>query len=102
MKIAEYTKTPLTWSKRTHFNLILQEDTNYCEYITETPNNLLFLYGEQVAFVDKDILKQRILHKKEELKAIEASFIWLYAHAPSEEHRKKLIDQFVNKHGKKL
>jgi translation initiation factor 2 beta subunit (eIF-2beta)/eIF-5 len=51
---------------------------------------------------DKDILKQRILHKKEELKAIEASFIWLYAHAPSEEHRKKLIDQFVNKHGKKL
>jgi uncharacterized protein YjbI with pentapeptide repeats len=60
MKIAEYTKTPLTWSKRTHFNLILQEDTNYCEYITETPNNLLFLYGEQVAFVDKDILKQLV------------------------------------------
>ena len=51
---------------------------------------------------DKDILKQRILHKKEELKAIEASFIWLYAHAPSDEHRKKLIEQFVNKHGKKL
>lgn len=51
---------------------------------------------------DKDILQQRIMHKKEELKAIEASFIWLYAHAPTEEHRTKLIEQFVNKHGKKL
>jgi hypothetical protein len=51
---------------------------------------------------DKDILKQRIMHKKEELKAIEASFIWLYAHAPTEEHRIILIEQFINKHGKKL
>jgi hypothetical protein len=51
---------------------------------------------------DKDILRQRIMHKREELKAIEASFIWLYAHAPSEEHRQKLVDQFVNKHGKRL
>jgi hypothetical protein len=51
---------------------------------------------------DKDILKQRIMHKREELKAIEASFIWLYAHAPNEEYRTKLVEQFVTKHGKKL
>ncbi len=51
---------------------------------------------------DKDILKQRIMHKREELAAIEASFIWLYAHAPSEERRNKLVEQFVNKHGKRL
>jgi hypothetical protein len=51
---------------------------------------------------DKDILRQRIMHKREALAAIESSFIWLYAHAPSEEHRQKLVDQFVNKHGKRL
>jgi len=51
---------------------------------------------------DKDILRQRIMHKREALKAIESSFIWLYAHAPSEEAKQKLVDQFVNKHGKRL
>jgi hypothetical protein len=51
---------------------------------------------------DKDILKQRILHKKEELKAIEASFIWLYAHAPSAEAQLDLVTRFINAHGKKL
>ncbi len=51
---------------------------------------------------DKDILKQRIMHKKEELKAIEASFIWLYAHAPSAEAQLDLVTRFINAHGKKL
>jgi hypothetical protein len=51
---------------------------------------------------DKDILRQRIMHKREALKAIEASFIWLYAHAPSDEAKQKLVEQFVNKHGKRL
>jgi hypothetical protein len=42
------------------------------------------------------------MHKREALKAIEASFIWLYAHAPSNEAKQKLVEQFVNKHGKRL
>ena len=51
---------------------------------------------------DKDILKIRINEKKDKLKNIENSFIWLYAHAATDEAKQKLVDQFVNKHGNSI
>jgi len=51
---------------------------------------------------DKDILKIRINKKRDELKSIESSFIWLYAHAQTDEEKQKLIDHFVNKHGNNI
>jgi len=51
---------------------------------------------------DKDILKIRINEKKDKLKNIENSFIWLYAHAPTDEEKQKLVDQFINKHGNNI
>lgn len=51
---------------------------------------------------DKDILKIRINEKKDKLKNIENSFIWLYAHASTDEAKQKLVDQFVNKHGNNI
>jgi len=51
---------------------------------------------------DKDILKIRISEKKDKLKSIESSFIWLYAHAATDEAKQKLVDQFVNKHGNNI
>lgn len=48
---------------------------------------------------DKDILKIRINKKRDELKSIESSFIWLYTHAQTEEEKEKLINHFINTHG---
>jgi len=50
---------------------------------------------------DKEILLKLIELKRNELKSIEASFIWLYANSKTEEEKNKLIELFVNKHGKK-
>lgn len=51
---------------------------------------------------DVDLLKQRIAMKRRQLTEIESSFIWLYAHSPSEEARQDLVTRFINAHGKKL
>jgi len=51
---------------------------------------------------DRDILKVKIDKKKEKLKSIEGSFIWLYAHAKTQEEKQFLINQFVEKHGSKI
>ena len=48
---------------------------------------------------DKDILKIRINKKRDELKSIESSFIWLYVHAQTEEEKQKLIEHFIKTHG---
>ena len=37
--------------------------------------------------------------KKKELKDIEASFIWIYYMAKTEEEKNKLVELFVKKHG---
>ena len=50
---------------------------------------------------DKEILIKLIEMKKEELRNIEVSFIWLYANSKTEEEKNNLIDLFVQKHGKK-
>jgi hypothetical protein len=72
--------------------------------------NLFVLYeicsklniSHSIDIEDKDILKIRINKKRDELKSIESSFIWLYAHAQTEEEKQKLIDQFINKHGNSI
>ena len=51
---------------------------------------------------DKEILKVKINKKKEKLKNVEGSFIWLYSHAKTEEEKQFLINQFVEKHGNKI
>ena len=51
---------------------------------------------------DKEILKVKIDKKREKLKNIEASFIWLYAHSKTQEEKQFLINQFVKKHGNKI
>lgn len=51
---------------------------------------------------DKEILKVKIDKKREKLKNIEGSFIWLYAHAKTEQEKQFLINQFAEKHGKKI
>lgn len=43
-----------------HFDLIEQENVNYCNYIREDPNNLIFLYDEQTCFITKDLLRKYI------------------------------------------
>ena len=48
---------------------------------------------------DKDILKIRINKKRDELKSIESSFIWLYVHAQTDEEKQKLIEHFIKTHG---
>jgi hypothetical protein len=48
---------------------------------------------------DKDTLITLIEMKKREIKSIEASFIWLYYMAKTEEEKNKLIELFVKKHG---
>jgi uncharacterized protein YjbI with pentapeptide repeats len=42
------------------FDLIEQENVNYCNYIREDPNNLIFLYDEQTCFITKDLLRKYI------------------------------------------
>jgi hypothetical protein len=51
---------------------------------------------------DKEILKVKIDKKKDKLKNIESSFIWLYTHAKTEQEKQFLINQFAEKHGSKI
>ena len=45
---------------------------------------------------DKDILRIRINEKRDDLKKIESSFIWLYINAKNEEEKEKLIQLFID------
>lgn len=48
---------------------------------------------------DRETLMVLIEMKKNELKSIETSFIWLYVNSKTEEEKNKLIELFVKKHG---
>lgn len=48
---------------------------------------------------DKTTLTTLIEMKKNELKSIESSFIWMYYISKTEEEKNKLIELFVKKHG---
>jgi hypothetical protein len=54
-----------------------------------------------VEIEDKDILKDKIEGKKDKLKKIEYSFIWLYAEAKTDEERNDLVERFREKFGGK-
>ena len=61
VKLTKYTKNPFEGVKvedLKSYNPILIENTSYCEYIDESPNNLLFFYEKQTGFVDKNELKK--------------------------------------------
>lgn len=53
----------------------------------------------EIDFEDKGTLIALIEMKKKELKDIEASFIWIYYMAKTEEEKNKLVELFVKKHG---
>jgi hypothetical protein len=55
-----------------------------------------------VDFNDKPLLQQHIKNKREQLKAIEQSYIWLWANAESQEEQDRLVKQFVDMYGDKI
>ena len=61
--------------------------------------NLKIPYSVEIE--DKDILKEKIDGKKDKLKKIEYSFIWLYAEAKTDEERNELVEKFKEKFGGK-
>lgn len=50
---------------------------------------------------DREVLVKLVNLKKNELRNIELSFIWMYANSKTEEEKNKLVELFVQKHGKK-
>jgi hypothetical protein len=61
--------------------------------------NLKIPYSIEIE--DRDILKEKIDGKKDKLKKIEYSFIWLYAEAKTDEERNELVERFKEKFGGK-
>lgn len=61
--------------------------------------NLKIPYSIEIE--DRDILKEKIDGKKDKLKKIEYSFIWLYAEAKTEKEKNNLVDKFREKFNKK-
>ena len=72
-------------------------------------NDLLTLYKlAQKLNIDVDLdqdniflLEKIVNEKKQELKSMETSFLWLWVNAKSEEEKNKIILQFVNQYIKK-
>jgi hypothetical protein len=60
--------------------------------------NISYTLGRE----DKDILKEHIKNKKEELLGIENSFIWIFMHEEDNIKREQLVKLFIEKHGNKL
>ena len=56
VKLTKYTDNPFKNGRLSNYNVILLEDVNYCEYI-QNKNNLLIFFGKQVAFIDRDTLR---------------------------------------------
>ena len=57
--------------------------------------NLKIPYSIEIE--DRDIFKEKIDIKKDKLKKIEYSFIWLYAEAKTDEERNDLVERFREK-----
>ena len=61
VKLNKYSKTnPFENAELSSFDVIQQSDVKYCDYINESPTNLLIMFGRQIAFIDTDRLKQLI------------------------------------------
>lgn len=98
--------------KKTHPDRTESEELiNFYRLATEASDNYnlfeLFIICNKLEieidldFEDKDTLSILIEMKKEELKSIESSFIWLYANSKTEEDKNNLVELFVKKHGTK-
>ena len=59
VNITKYEPLPL-FSKLSAYDVITMEEINYCEYIEASSNNLLFIYNDQVSFIDKLRLQEMI------------------------------------------
>ena len=59
VKLTKYPDNPFKNGILSSYNVILLEDVNYCEYI-KNKNNLLIFFGKQVAIIDRETLKQFI------------------------------------------
>ena len=55
-----------------------------------------------IDFNDKPLLQQHIKHKREQLKSIEQSYIWLWANAETQEEQDRLVKQFIDMYGDKV
>lgn len=55
-----------------------------------------------IDFNDKPLLLQHIKHKREQLKSIEQSYIWLWANAETQEEQDRLVKQFIDMYGDKV
>ena len=51
---------------------------------------------------ETNTLNQLIELKKTELKSIESSLIWLWLNSQNDDEKNKLVDNFINKHYKKI
>ena len=58
--LTEYSKNPFKGNNLSGFDVILQEDVKYCDYINESKNNIIILFDKQVTFIDIDMLKSFI------------------------------------------
>ena len=56
VKLTEYAENPFKTGILSSYDYILLEDVNYCEYI-KNKNNLLIFFGKQVAIIDRETLK---------------------------------------------
>ena len=61
-----------------------------------------YLEMDLLVVMGAQIHNHQIDKKKDKLKNIEGSFIWLYAHAKTEQEKQFLINQFAEKHGSKI
>lgn len=55
-----------------------------------------------IDYNDRPLLQQHIKHKREQLKSIEQSYIWLWANAETQEEQDRLVKQFVDMYGDKV
>ena len=114
--VSEYVKKKVKKIYRDIVKVAHPDKTDSGEYVSlyidakkaYTEFNLIQLYSicgslkipYSVEIEDKDIFKEKIDIKKDKLKKIEYSFIWLYAEAKTDEERKDLVDRFREKFNK--
>jgi hypothetical protein len=102
-EIVKITHPDRTGNKE-YIELYIQSTKAMEEYnlfvIYDICNKLDILYSLEDE--EKIILKVKIQKKKDKLKNIENSFIWLYFHASNEEEKQKIIQMFIEKHGNKF
>lgn len=76
---------PFLNSELEGFDAIMQEDTDFCSYIKEDSDNVLFLYGKMFGFVNKNKLKE-IMDEYEDRIVYLCENIDMYAYKPRDEN----------------